>query len=131
MSDQSLFTKIINREIPATIRYEDDNFIAINDIHPIAPVHILIIPKAPHKTLEEVELTDAQFHADLLLTARKVAALVGIKDNYKLFMNVGLDVQAVHHVHLHLTGGWKGKSRAELDEQALHMHDDGLPLTRE
>jgi histidine triad (HIT) family protein len=105
-TSESIFTKIINREIPATIEYEDDDFIAIKDINPKAPVHILIIPKHPYRTLEEVAISDQQFHAKLLLVARTVAQKVGIAKNYKLFMNVGEGVQEVHHVHLHLTGGW-------------------------
>lgn len=129
MPEASLFSKIINREIPATIRYEDATFIAIDDIHPVAPIHILIIPKKPYATLEQVTLEDVTFHAQLLLTARKVAKLVGIADNYKLFMNVGTQVQAIHHIHLHLTGGWHATSREELDAISKKMHDDGLPET--
>lgn len=129
-TSKSIFTKIINREIPANIRYENDEFIAIDDINPAAPVHILIIPKKPYETLEEVEQNDEKFHANLFLTARKVAKLAGIEKNYKLFMNVGLKVQAVHHIHLHLTGGWKNMSLKELDETAKKLHDDGLPSTR-
>ncbi len=108
MSD-SLFTKIIKREIPATIVYEDDDFIAFKDIHPQAPVHVLVVPKQPYKTLEEVPPENSDFHAKLLLTARKVAKILHIQDNYKLFMNVGKHVQAIHHIHLHLLGGWPEK----------------------
>lgn len=119
MSEDSIFTKIINKEIPATIRYEDEQFIAIDDIHPAAPVHILIIPKEPLKNLENVSVEDEQFHASLLLTARKVAKEAGINDNYKLMMNVGPQVQAVQHIHLHLLGGWnKDKSVEELDKES-------------
>ncbi len=118
MSD-SIFTKIINREIPSTIRYEDDDFIAINDVYPKAPVHILIIPKKPYVTLENVDLDDAAFHSQLLVIARKVAKLAGIEQNYKLFMNVGTRVQQVHHIHLHLTGGWpEDKSLTNIEDEA-------------
>lgn len=103
----SIFTKIINREIPATIRFEDDDFIAIDDIHPKAPTHILVIPKKPWHTLEEVDLSNDQFHAQLLSTVRQVAKLAGIDKNYKIFMNVGLGVQAIDHLHVHLLGGWQ------------------------
>ncbi|MBP7774695.1 HIT domain-containing protein [Candidatus Woesebacteria bacterium] len=103
----SIFTKIINREIPATIRYEDDEFIAIDDIHPKAPVHVLLIPKEPFETLEHVEMSDGHFHKILLQTARRVAQLVGIGKNYKLIMNVGKDMQMVPHIHLHILGGWQ------------------------
>lgn len=118
----SIFTKIINREIPSTIRYEDDDFIAINDLYPKAPVHILIIPKKPYVTLEEVGMDDIQFHAQLLTTARKVAQLVGIGENYKLFMNVGTRVQQVHHIHLHLTGGWpEDKPLKKIEQEAKEL----------
>lgn len=114
----SIFTKIINREIPATIHYEDEEFIAIDDIHPAAPVHVLIIPKAELATLELVDLADEKFHARLLMTARKVAQQLGIAENYKLMMNVGRQVQQVHHIHLHLLGGWdKDKTVEELDKE--------------
>lgn len=102
----SLFTKIINREIPATIEYEDDEFIAFRDIHPRAPIHVLLVPKKEYQTLEEVDIQDAEFHGRLLLTARQVAKKLGIEGNYKLMMNVGPKMQIVPHVHLHILGGW-------------------------
>lgn len=105
---ESIFTKIINREIPAKIVFEDDDFIAINDIHPKAPIHVLIIPKKAYTTLEEVDLADDHFHSKLLKTARLLAKQLNISDNYKLFMNVGKGVQDVHHLHLHLMGGYPG-----------------------
>lgn len=117
--DRSIFTKIINREIPAKIVFEDEEFIAIHDIQPAAPIHILIIPKKEHQTLESINLNDDAFHARLLKTARIVAQQLGISDNYKLMMNVGKKVQAVHHIHLHLMGGWdEGKTIEELDSES-------------
>lgn len=112
-SEKTLFSKIIDREIPATIRYEDDQFIAIDDIQPIAPIHVLIISKHPYASLEDVPDTDAAFHHNLLLTARKVAKQLNIADNYKLMMNVGKRVQEIHHIHLHLLGGWDNKTNRE------------------
>ncbi len=103
----SIFTKIIRREIPATIRYEDDEFIAFDDISHRAPVHVLVVPKKPYATLEDVSEMDTDFHARLLLTARKVAKLLGIGNDYRLTMNVGKTVQAVHHIHIHIRGGWQ------------------------
>ena len=121
MSD-SIFTKIIQREIPATIQYEDDAFIAIDDINPKAPVHVLIIPKKPYQTLEAVDLSDTDFHAQILLVARKVAKKMNIAENYKLFMNVGERVQEVHHIHLHLTGGWQQeKTIDEIEDEAATL----------
>lgn len=106
MDNPSIFTKIIEREIPAQIHFEDDEFIAISDIHPLAPVHILLIPKKPYKTLEEVSLDDAPFHARYLQLARQLAQKLGIGENYKIMMNVGEQVQMVQHVHMHIMGGW-------------------------
>jgi len=108
MSD-SIFTKIINRELPSTIQYEDDEFIVINDIYPKAPIHVLIIPKKAYQTLEEVEINNDAFYAKLLKLARQMAKQLGISQNYKLFMNIGNLVQDVPHLHLHLMGGWKQK----------------------
>lgn len=121
MSD-SIFSKIIAGEIPATIQYEDDAFIAFNDIHPKAPIHVLIVPKQPYQTLEKVPLEDTQFHADLLQTVRKVAKKIGIADNYKIFMNVGSEVQEVQHIHVHLTGGWSQNTTVdEIEAEAAQL----------
>ncbi len=106
-SIDSIFTKIIKREIPGKIQYEDDQFIVFNDIHPQAPVHVLIVSKEPHESLEKISTEDIHFHAELLLVARKVAKLLGIQKSYKLMMNVGAPAQEVMHLHLHLMGGWK------------------------
>jgi len=107
MTETTIFTKIINREIPAKIVYEDDLFIAFHDHSPKAPIHLLLVTKEAYSTLEDADIDDAQLHARLLQTARKVARVLGIQDNYKLVMNVGLEVQQVPHVHMHIMGGWK------------------------
>ncbi|MDQ5931159.1 MAG: histidine triad family protein [Patescibacteria group bacterium] len=128
MSQDSIFTKIINREIPATIEFEDDEFIAIHDIHPAAPVHLLIIPKKPLETLESVPVEDDAFHAKILKVARQLAQKLGISDNYKLMMNVGKKVQMVHHIHLHLLGGWDGgKTTEELDKESEKFAKPDIP----
>lgn len=125
--EPSIFTKIINRELPATIRYEDDEFIVIDDIQPVAPVHLLVIPKKPYRSLEAVPKEDHTFHANLLQTIRRAAQLSGIAGNYKIFMNVGPQVQAIHHLHVHVTGGWSSTATAaELDAQSLKLHNEGL-----
>src|SRR5260221_9858974 len=103
----SIFTQIIQRKIPATIVYEDDQFIAFKDIHPKAPVHVLIATKEPFTSLEKIPLENIELHAQILLVARKVAQQLHIENNYKIAMNVGPDVQAVQHLHLHLLGGWQ------------------------
>lgn len=110
MSDPTIFTKIVNREVPATIHYEDEEFIAFNDIYPQAPIHVLVVPKHPYQSLEEVGMEDAAFHAKLLQTVRKVANKLGISENYKIQMNVGQKMQLVPHLHVHLLGGWENPS---------------------
>src|SRR5687768_935165 len=112
MAEVSIFTKIINREIPAKIVFENDEFIAFHDVQPSAPVHVLLVPKHHYITLEEFPESDEGLHGRLLLAARKVVKELGIADNYQLFMNVGLNVQDVHHVHLHIKGGWKNSPEA-------------------
>ncbi len=108
--EDTLFTKIIKREIPATIYFEDDHFIVIKDIHPMAPVHALIITKQQFASLEEVDRENTDLMGKLIQTARNVAQQLNISENYKLVMNVGKNMQAVPHVHLHLMGGWENPS---------------------
>ena len=125
MNEPSIFSKIIAREIPSNIVFEDDQFIVIHDIHPIAPVHVLIITKEPYESLEHIDISNTEIHANLLLTARKMAKQLGIADNYKIMMNVGKKVQFVHHIHLHLLGGWdKNKSTEELDKETVQTLEE-------
>jgi histidine triad (HIT) family protein len=116
MSEPTVFTRIINRELPANIVYEDKVFIAFHDIHPKAPVHVLLVTKEPYETLEDISIENAELHGQLLVTARKVAHQLGIQENYKLFMNVGKDVQEVYHVHMHIMGGWTDQKSAAAPE---------------
>ena len=105
--NDSVFMKIIRREIPATIEFEDDDVIAIQDINPIAPIHILIIPKKLIATVNEITPEDAPLVGKMYLVAQKIAAQKGIAERgYRLVMNVGKDGgQTVLHIHLHLIGG--------------------------
>lgn len=122
MSENCLFCQIVNKTIPATVRYEDENWLAFDDIHKTAPEHVLIIPKTHHKTLEEVAMNDLELHSQLLLIARKIAKLIGVNENYKLFMNVGEKVQMIHHLHLHLLGGWDEKTPTKaMDDQTNQL----------
>ena len=106
---KTIFEKIRDREVPREFVYEDDDVMAIKDIHPAAPVHILIIPKHAYPTLEDVP-AESDLPAKLIKTAQQAAKELGISKNYKLFMNVGRKVQMVHHLHLHLMGGWDNPS---------------------
>ncbi len=103
---KTVFEKIRDREIPAEFVYEDDEVMCFRDVNPQAPVHVLICPKHPYATLEEIPL-ESDLPGKLLRTARLVAGKLGIAKNYKLVMNVGRQVQEVYHVHLHLLGGWR------------------------
>ncbi len=105
----SIFTKIIKREIPAAIEYEDDEIIAFNDINPQAPVHILIIPKKQIPTINDAGQQDAEILGKIILAAKKLAADKGIADDgYRLVLNCNSDAgQTVFHIHCHLLGGRK------------------------
>lgn len=99
----TIFTKIINREIPADVVYEDEHVLAFRDIDPQAPVHILIIPKSEISGLAAVP--DEGDHKFILNAARKVAEQEGLK-SYRLVINQGPDAgQSVDHLHAHLLGG--------------------------
>ena len=104
MSD-TIFSKIIRREIPADIVYEDDLTLAFRDVHPQAPVHILIIPKRAIVSLDAATDTDATLLGHLLLTVKRVAAQEGLEKGYRVAINTGEDGgQTVFHLHLHLLG---------------------------
>ena len=103
-----LFCKIASKEINASIVYEDDDFLAFRDINPVAPSHILIIPKCHIETVNELEETDALLMGRMLVIAKKIAAEEGLSDGYRLVLNCGKDGgQEVFHIHLHLLGGRK------------------------
>lgn len=106
MSD-TLFGKIIKGEIPADKVYEDDDVLAFRDINPQAPTHILIIPKKPIPTINDIQHEDAALVGKLFLTAKKLAAEAGFADEgYRVVMNCNSGAgQTVYHLHLHLLGG--------------------------
>lgn len=103
----TVFTKIINREIPADILYEDDEIIAFKDIHPLAPVHVLIIPKREIPTIDDLQDDEALLVGRMIMVARNIARDLNISEKgYKLLFRVGRDGgQEVPHIHLHLIGG--------------------------
>ncbi len=104
MSD-TIFSKIIRREIPAEIVYEDDLALAFRDVHPQAPVHILIIPKRAIVSIDEATDPDAALLGHLLLTVKRVATQEGLEKGYRVVINTGEDGgQTVFHLHLHLLG---------------------------
>lgn len=100
----TLFTKIINGEIPANIVYQDEHCVAFRDIDPKAPVHILIVPRAEIPGVAEVP--ESGDHQHLLNAARKIAEQEGLTNGYRLVINQGADGgQTVDHLHVHLLGG--------------------------
>lgn len=104
MSD-TIFGKIIRREIPANIVYEDDLVLAFKDITPQAPTHILVIPKKPIPRLSESTEEDLSLLGHLLVTVKKVAEQAGLKNGYRVVLNDGADGgQTVDHLHFHLLG---------------------------
>ncbi|RXS44329.1 histidine triad nucleotide-binding protein [Idiomarina sp. 29L] len=107
MAEETLFSKIINREIPADIVYEDESALAFKDINPQAPVHFLIIPKEPIATVNDIDEDNAHLVGHLYVVASKLAAQYGFaEDGYRLVMNCNENGgQSVYHIHLHLLAG--------------------------
>ena len=103
----SIFEKIINREIPSDIVFEDGEIIAFRDISPQAPVHVLFVPKRRFDTLNDVPDSEALMLGKLMLAAQAYAKSVGIADDgYRLVMNCNRNGgQTVYHIHMHLLGG--------------------------
>jgi histidine triad (HIT) family protein len=101
-----IFCKIIRGEIPANVLYEDDKLMAFSDIHPLAPTHVLVIPKEHLACLDD--LSDAGLAGELLLGIVRVADRLGIAGGYKVVTNCGEPAgQVVHHLHFHLLAGKK------------------------
>src|SRR6476646_9357437 len=102
----TIFGKIIRREIPADIVYEDNLALAFRDVNPQAPVHILVIPKEPIAKLSDTESQNHALMGHLLLTVKRVAEQQGLTNGYRVVINNGEDGgQTVHHLHLHILGG--------------------------
>ena len=105
--EDCIFCKIVRKEVPADILFEDDNLIAFNDIHPQAPTHVLIVPKEHIPTVNDLTEDQAALVGNLVLCAQALAAQRGIDDaGYRLVMNCNAEGgQTVFHIHLHLLGG--------------------------
>jgi len=100
----SIFTKIIDWEIPSEKIYEDEYIIAIYDIHPQAKTHILIIPKKEIPTINDLQESDRELIWNMFLVAKNIALDLGIQEAYKLRFNVWEKAgQEIFHIHLHLT----------------------------
>ena len=105
--DNCIFCKIINKQIPSTIVYEDDKVLAFNDINPVAPVHVIIVPKAHIDSVNNLTSENAAVVGDIHLAAARIAGKLGIaQKGYRLINNCGADAgQTVFHLHYHLIGG--------------------------
>lgn len=102
----TIFTKIINREIPAEIVYEDDLALAFRDISPQAPTHVLVIPKKEIVSLDALEDGDAELMGHLFVVVRNVAAQLKLTNGYRTVINCGQEGgQTVDHIHIHLLAG--------------------------
>jgi histidine triad (HIT) family protein len=106
-SEQTIFDKIINKEIPAQIVFENDQVLAFKDINPQAPAHVLFIPKIRINTINDIEDRQAELIGQLFLAARDYASQIGEDENgYRVVMNCNKNGgQEVYHIHLHFLAG--------------------------
>ena len=111
---ETIFSKIIKRELPADIIYEDDEVLAFRDISPQAPVHVLIIPRVEIKTVNDIRPEQAELIGKMVLVAQKIADDEGIaEDGYRVVINCNRHgCQVVFHLHMHLLGGKQLKGLA-------------------
>jgi histidine triad (HIT) family protein len=106
MAEKTIFKRIIDKEIPAKIVYEDDECLAFQDVNPQAPTHVLLIPKKEIPSLDRLSGEDQMLLGHLLLVVRKLAEQFKLSSGYRLVVNCGPDAgQSVDHLHLHLLGG--------------------------
>ncbi len=105
MSD-CLFCKIVSGAIPSKKVYEDETSYAFSDIHPQAPTHVLLVPRKHIASLDHADAADTALLGELMATATKLAATLGLGKGYRVVINTGADGgQTVDHLHLHLLGG--------------------------
>jgi len=109
MAEDCIFCKIANGEIPSSFVYEDDQVVAFKDLNPVAPVHVLIVPKEHKLNLSEYTGADEQLLGHILVTAAHIAKELGLDESgYRVITNAGPDAgQSVMHTHFHLLGGRK------------------------
>jgi len=102
----TIFGKIIRREMPAKIVYEDDQCVAFRDLNPQAPTHVLVVPKKEIASLSDANAEDEALLGHLMLAAAKVARQMGVGDAFRVVINNGAKAgQSVFHLHLHILGG--------------------------
>ena len=103
---ETIFQKIIDKELPADIVYEDDSCLAFKDINPVAPIHILVIPKKRIEKISDSNTEDKELLGHLFLVAGNIASDLGIEEAFRLVVNNGAEAQqTVFHLHIHLIAG--------------------------
>ena len=106
MSEKTIFKKIIDREIPADIVYEDDQCLAFNDVAPKSPTHVLVIPKKEIPSLAHLSDEDSALMGHIVMVVHRLANELGLDNGYRVAVNCGADGgQTVDHLHFHLMGG--------------------------
>ena len=113
-----IFCKIVKKESPATIVYEDDKTMVFENIKPSAPVHLLAIPKKHISSIDEIEEGDAELIGRIVIAVRNAAHDKGLnKSGYKLVVNVGEGGgQEIFHLHFHILGGWKSDDEMNINK---------------
>jgi len=108
MAEKTVFQRIIDREIPAQIVYEDEVCLAFKDIHPQAPTHLILIPKREIARLDDLTADDEATVGHLFLAMRKISEQLGLENGYRVVVNNGRDAgQEVMHIHFHMLAGRK------------------------
>ena len=106
MDQNCIFCKIINGQIPGTVVYQDDNVVAFRDVNPVAPHHILFVPRKHIASMDVLTSEDGPLLSDIFSAARNVAHDLGLEQGYRFVTNVGEHAgQSVFHLHFHLLGG--------------------------
>lgn len=105
-AEKTIFKKIIDKEIPADVVYEDDQCLAFRDVNPQAPTHLLVIPKREIASLDDLSESDREVVGHLFLAIRQIADQLELKGGYRTVINCGSEAgQTVDHLHVHLLGG--------------------------
>ncbi len=117
MQEDCVFCKIVKGELPSKKEYEDDDILVFQNIDPIAPTHVLIIPKKHITNLSDTSELDRDVLGGMLLVAKEMSVKLGISDAFRVAVANGENAgQSVFHLHFHLTGGWKDKYNRDEDK---------------
>lgn len=113
MAEGCVFCRIVSGDIPSDTVFENEEIVAFRDAHPVAPTHVLVVPRRHIESVNELSMEDAPLLGRMLLAAKHIAAQEGVSDSgYRLVINTGPDSgQAVAHLHLHVIGGRSLKDR--------------------